>query len=172
VVEASDESGIRPCDFFRATASPLKNHHVYWDRGDNVERSTTSSMRPHRSSRCTIISQLPALIHVFLFFLFLSLPLPTQSIKFALLAHRYPLPKCIWNTAHLNTLVIVTAHVSPGAYQRVDIEIIDSSPERRVYLNKKDLKGETRLAVTSHSEGEVGVCFRNYLDHSTFCCTV
>jgi hypothetical protein len=98
-------------------------------------------------------------------FLFLSLPLPTQSIKFALLAHRYPLPKCIWNTAHLNALVVVTAHVSPAAYQRVDIEIIDSSSERRVYLSKKDIKGETRLAVTSHAEGEVGVCFRNYLDH-------
>ncbi|KAJ7823633.1 hypothetical protein B0H14DRAFT_2826350 [Mycena olivaceomarginata] len=42
---------------------------------------------------------------------------------------------------------------------RVDIEIIDSSPEKRVYLSKRDIKGETRLAV--------GVCFKNYLHKAT-----
>lgn len=70
---------------------------------------------------------------------------------------------------HSNQLVIVTANVGPGSYQRVDIEIIDSSPQRNVYLSKKNLKGEVRLAVTAHAEGEVGVCFRNYLENGQCC---
>lgn len=67
----------------------------------------------------------------------------------------------------MNALVIVTANVAPGLKQRVDIEIIDSSPQRNVYLNKKNINGETRLAITAHSDGEVGVCFKNHLDHGT-----
>ncbi|KAH9050917.1 emp24/gp25L/p24 family/GOLD-domain-containing protein [Lactarius deliciosus] len=63
---------------------------------------------------------------------------PTRAIKFSLPASRYPPPKCIWNAAHTNALVN-------------HIEIIDSSPQKN--------------AITSHSEGEVGVCFKNYLDH-------
>ncbi|KAI0266470.1 emp24/gp25L/p24 family/GOLD-domain-containing protein [Gloeopeniophorella convolvens] len=90
---------------------------------------------------------------------------PASAIKFALQAYRYPPAKCIWNSAHPNALVIVTANVSPGADQRIDVEIIDSSPQKNVYLHKKGINGETRLAITAHSEGEVGVCFRNYLDH-------
>ncbi|KAI0000864.1 emp24/gp25L/p24 family/GOLD-domain-containing protein [Russula vinacea] len=90
---------------------------------------------------------------------------PTSAIKFTLQAHRYPPTKCIWNAAHLNALVIVTANVGPGPNQRVDIEIIDSSPQKNVYLHKKNINGETRLAITAHSEGEVGVCFKNHLDH-------
>jgi hypothetical protein len=93
---------------------------------------------------------------------------PANAIKFALPASRYPAAKCIWNTAHLNALVIVTANVGPGAGQRVDIEIVDSSPNKNVYLSKKNIKGETRLAVTSHYDGEVGVCLKNYLDAGAF----
>jgi len=99
--------------------------------------------------------------------LFLAHPIPTNAVKFALHAHRYPPSKCIWNAAHMNALVIVTANVAPGLKQRVDIEIIDSSPQRNVYLNKKNINGETRLAITAHSDGEVGVCFKNHLDHGT-----
>ncbi|KIJ25248.1 hypothetical protein M422DRAFT_184931 [Sphaerobolus stellatus SS14] len=85
------------------------------------------------------------------------------AIKFNLRAYRFPPQKCIWNTAHENALVIVTAIVENKEGQRVDVEIIDSSPQKNVYLNKKNIKGETRLAITTHAEGEVGVCFRNYL---------
>jgi hypothetical protein len=99
--------------------------------------------------------------------LFLAYPTPTNGVKFALQAHRYPPSKCIWNAAHMNALVIVTANVSPGLNQRVDIEIIDSSPQKNVYLHKKNINGETRLAITAHAEGEVGVCFKNHLDHGT-----
>jgi hypothetical protein len=93
---------------------------------------------------------------------------PSSAIKFSLPAQHYPPAKCIWNAAHVNALVIVTANVGPGANQRVDIEIIDSSPEKNVYLHKKGINGETRLAITSHAEGEVGVCFKNHLDIGVF----
>jgi hypothetical protein len=94
-------------------------------------------------------------------------PLPTYAIKFTLPAQRYPQSKCIWNTAHTNTLVIVTANVGPGANQRVDVEIVDSGPKHNVYLAKKGIKGEARLAITTHSEGEVGVCFKNHIEGGT-----
>lgn len=100
--------------------------------------------------------------------LLLVIPPPTLAIKFNLPASRYPQPKCIWNTAHTNALVIVTANVGPGDKQKIDIEIVDSSPKKNVYLNKKGIKGESRLAITAHSEGEVGVCFRNYMDSSAY----
>ncbi|KAI0701057.1 emp24/gp25L/p24 family/GOLD-domain-containing protein [Cytidiella melzeri] len=90
---------------------------------------------------------------------------PVYAIKFEIQAHRYPPSKCIWNTAHLGALVIVTANVGPGEGQRLDIEIVDSGPEKNVYLSKRNIKGESRFAITAHSEeGDVGVCFKNYLD--------
>lgn len=96
-------------------------------------------------------------------FLFLQ-PQSANAIKFTLPAYRYPPAKCIWNPAHPNALVIVTANVGPGGGQRVDVEIVDSSPQKNVYLSKRGINGETRLAITTHVDGEVGVCFRNYLD--------
>lgn len=83
------------------------------------------------------------------------------AIKFTMKPSRYPAAKCIWNSVRDNQLVIVTANVSPGANQRMDIEIVDSSPAKNVYLNKRGIKGETRLAITTHAEGEVGVCLKN-----------
>ncbi|GLB42161.1 putative emp24/gp25L/p24 family/GOLD [Lyophyllum shimeji] len=105
-------------------------------------------------------SSLPLLILSTL--LFLLGPTPTHAIKFNLQAHRYPPAKCIWNAAHPNTLVIVTANVGPGANQRVDVEIVDTN--KNVYLSKKGIKAESRLAITTHSEGEVGVCFKNHIE--------
>ena len=70
-----------------------------------------------------------------------------------------PPTKCIWNAAHTNSLVIVTANVGPGENQRVDVSILDLSDNRNIYLSKKGIKGETRLAITTHADGEVGVCF-------------
>ncbi|KAF8888540.1 emp24/gp25L/p24 family/GOLD-domain-containing protein [Infundibulicybe gibba] len=94
----------------------------------------------------------------------LSITPPAGAIKFALDAFRYPAAKCIWNSAHPNTLVVVTANVGPGKNQRVDIEIVDSSPQKNVYLSKRGINAESRLAITTHSEGEVGVCFKNYIE--------
>lgn len=93
---------------------------------------------------------------------------PAYGIKFALSAYRFPPAKCVWNAAHPGDLVIVTANVSPGEGQRIDIEIVDSNQRRNVYLNKKGINGEKRFAITAHAEEDVGVCFRNYLDPSQF----
>jgi hypothetical protein len=49
------------------------------------------------------------------------------------------------------------------------VEIRDREGEGNVYLSKKDIKGETRLAVTAHAEGDVGVCFMNTLDQCELC---
>ncbi|KAF9528427.1 emp24/gp25L/p24 family/GOLD-domain-containing protein [Crepidotus variabilis] len=99
-----------------------------------------------------------------LFILLVSLLNAVAAIKFELPAFRYPPKKCIWNQAHTNTLVIVTANVGPGVNQRTDIEIVDSSENNNVYLRKKNIKGETRLAITTHADGEVGVCLQNYIE--------
>lgn len=93
-------------------------------------------------------------------------PLWAHAIKFSLPAARYPPPKCFWHAAHDGQLVVVTANVAPGADQRVDIEIVDASPQRHVYQSKRGLSGEVRFAVTTHSEDDVGVCFKNFLDYS------
>ena len=93
------------------------------------------------------------------------------AIKFNIPASRYPPAKCVWNAAHPGALVIITANVGPGEGQRLDIEVIDSSEHKNVYLSKKDINGEKRFAITAHAEEDIGVCFRNYLDTSALHCT-
>jgi len=102
----------------------------------------------------------------FLFtFLFLfDLISPVVSVKFELSASRYPVPKCIWNAVHEHALVIVTANVGPGQNQRIDIDVVDDSEHRNVYLSKKNINKETRLAITSHADGDMGVCFKNTIE--------
>nr|XP_019002419.1 endoplasmic reticulum vesicle protein 25 [Kwoniella mangroviensis CBS 8507]OCF65880.1 endoplasmic reticulum vesicle protein 25 [Kwoniella mangroviensis CBS 8507] len=92
---------------------------------------------------------------------FLSLISAVYAVKFDLVADRYPKPP-----AH--SLVIVTANVPYENGQRVDIEILDGSERGNVYLNKKDIKGETRLAITTHESADVGVCLRNYLESGEY----
>ena len=90
---------------------------------------------------------------------------PAHAIKFEMQAYRYPPAKCIWNAVHKGDLVIVTANVGPGEGQRLDLEIVDSSPEKNIYLNKRGILGEARFAITAQTdEGDVGICLRNYLD--------
>jgi len=105
-----------------------------------------------------------ALMPLPLLFILLSTIRLVSAIKFSLPAYQYPPTKCIWNTAHTNSLVIVTANVGPGENQRVDVSILDSSENRNVYLSKRGINGETRLAITTHAEGEVGVCFKNHIE--------
>lgn len=90
----------------------------------------------------------------------------TSAIKFDLPVATHPHSKCIWNYALADTLVIVTANTVPGEGhsadgQRVDIEVIDGSKHNNVYLSKKNIKGETRLAINTHSHADLGVCFKN-----------
>ena len=93
------------------------------------------------------------------------LPLAT-AIKFDLSAAMHAHTKCIWNYALSDSLVIVTASVvatEPFDFtnQRVDIEVVDGSKHNNVYLSKKAIKGETRLAINTHSHADLGVCFKN-----------
>lgn len=105
-----------------------------------------------------------ALMPLPLLLLLLSTFRLVSAIKFNLPAYQYPPTKCIWNAAHTNNLVIVTANVGPGENQRVDVSILDSSESRNVYLSKRGIIGETRLAITTHADGEVGVCFKNHIE--------
>lgn len=57
--------------------------------------------------------------------------------------------------------MIVTANVPGEPDQQVDIQILDGSERGNVYLSKKDVRGEARLAVTTHESADVGVCLTN-----------
>ncbi|KAG8987335.1 vesicle coat component [Tulasnella sp. JGI-2019a] len=115
------------------------------------------------TSLCATSRSTPLLLCCLILILAFIAP-PTNAIKFELPASRYPIPKCIWNTAHEHALVIVTANVGAGENQRIDIEVVDDSEHRNVYLSKRAITGETRLAVTSHADGDVGVCFKNTIE--------
>ena len=116
------------------------------------------SPRHHKTGLCSLSTFLFAAA------LLVCLALPARAIKFTLPASRYPAAKCVWNAAHPGALVIVTANVGPGEGQRLDIEVVDSSEHKNVYLSKKDINGEKRFAITAHAEEDIGVCFRNTLE--------
>ncbi|KAH8918561.1 hypothetical protein BT69DRAFT_1267648 [Atractiella rhizophila] len=99
------------------------------------------------------------------------------AIKFLLPASHNPSAKCIWNWATSDNLVIISANVdlanaagiSTQEYRdkmRIDMEVIDGSGSRNVYQSKRGLKGETRMAITTHADADLGVCFKNWLDAS------
>ncbi|KAL7008151.1 vesicle coat component [Cystobasidiomycetes sp. EMM_F5] len=44
------------------------------------------------------------------------------------------------------------------------MEVLDGSNHRNVYQNKRNVNGETRMAITTHADADLGVCFKNYLD--------
>lgn len=48
----------------------------------------------------------------------------------------------------------------------MDIDVVDRSEHQHMYLSKKDLRTETRVAITAHGEGDVGICFKNTLTGS------
>lgn len=73
---------------------------------------------------------------------------------------RFVLTGSIWNFAPGDTLVIVSANIPPVDGIRVDIDIVDGSQAKNVYLSKKDIKGESRLAITTHQSADVGVCLK------------
>ncbi|GAA5824148.1 hypothetical protein JCM11251_001540 [Rhodosporidiobolus azoricus] len=95
-----------------------------------------------------------------------------QAVKFSLPASHNPTQKCLWNYAMADTLVVlsVSAPLAGGSgqanLQRLDIEVVDGSASRNTYQSKKGLKGETRMAITTHADADLGVCFKNVLDSS------
>lgn len=44
------------------------------------------------------------------------------------------------------------------------MEIIDGSNHRNIYQSKRNIQGETRMAITTHADADLGVCFTNTLD--------
>ena len=92
-----------------------------------------------------------------------------QAIKFEIPAHYDPQEKCIWNYALTDTLVVITLNVigiHQSEQQSVDIQIVDGSKHNNVYLSKKKVQGETRMAINSHSNADLGICFKNTLSKS------
>ncbi|KAK0567412.1 vesicle coat component [Tilletia horrida] len=116
---------------------------------------------------------------LFLLFLALSLlPQHASAIKFELPAHHTSHQKCIWNYALSDTLVVVTVNAVPASspdaltttsppdsdpLMQLDIEIVDGSHHNNVYLSKKNIRGETRMAINTHSHADLGVCLKNTL---------
>ncbi|CAO1612591.1 unnamed protein product [Parajaminaea phylloscopi] len=95
---------------------------------------------------------------------------PSRAIKFDIQATWSPTTRCIWNYALQDTLVIVTLTTGPSPHstvgadgQQIDVEIVDASHHNNVYLDKKDIRGETRMAVNTHSHSDMGVCITNRL---------
>lgn len=100
----------------------------------------------------------------------------TQAIKFDLTASSNPQVKCIWNYALSDTLVIITVNnIIPKGLssidendQRVDVEIVDGSKHNNIYLSKKNIRKETRMAINTHSHADLGVCLKNTLKKGEF----
>lgn len=87
------------------------------------------------------------------------------AIKFELQASRNPKPLCIWNYALHDTLAIISLNVVPrdprtAADQSIDVKVVDRS-HHNVYLSKKGLTDETRLAISTHHDADLGVCISN-----------
>jgi len=64
--------------------------------------------------------------------------------------------------------VIISTNIENQPNQQVDMEVIDGSNHRNVYQAKKDIKGETRMAITTHADADLGVCFTNLLPDREF----
>lgn len=102
---------------------------------------------------------------------FLLFSTTTNAIKFDLEASSSPHIKCIWNYALSDTLVVITINtVIPNGStskdendQRVDVEIVDGSKHNNIYLSKKNIRQETRMAINTHSHADLGVCLKNTL---------
>ncbi|MBW0509647.1 hypothetical protein O181_049362 [Austropuccinia psidii MF-1] len=87
-----------------------------------------------------------------------------KSIKFDLYANHSPTPRCIWYYAMADTLVVISTNIEDGDDQRVDMEVVDGSIHKNIYQSKKNIKGETRIAITTHNDADLGVCFTNHLE--------
>ena len=125
----------------------------------------TTSFNTRRNSPISI-SLLPLLSFFLLCISFSS------AIKFELTSVTHPTTKCIWNYALADTLVVVTVNAIPssgdGDVQNVDVEIVDGSKNNNIYLSKRGVTGETRMAINTHAHADLGVCFKNTLGKSEY----
>ncbi|KAG2236907.1 hypothetical protein INT48_002720 [Thamnidium elegans] len=72
--------------------------------------------------------------------------------------------KCLSQYVPRDTMVLVTINVGEGYNQRVELEILDDTESRNVYLKKPNVNGDLRNAFSTKVDGEVMVCFTNVLD--------
>lgn len=89
-----------------------------------------------------------------------------NGIKFILDARKTNEHFCVWNYALRDTLAVISINVVPvdphkGGQQRVSAKVMDKS-HHNIYLNKPNLVGETRLAISTHHSADLGVCLTNY----------
>lgn len=64
-----------------------------------------------------------------------------------------------------DTLVVITANVEGSDNkQKVDMSVLDGSSHSNIYQTKKNMRGETRMAITTHADADLGICFTNTLD--------
>lgn len=113
------------------------------------------------TQRCTFFTLCLVLLAIF--------TSSVQSIKFDVEASHNPHVKCIWNYALSDTLVIVTINTAVPSdiakhdsdEQRIDVEVVDGSKHNNIYLSKKNIKSETRMAINTHSHADLGVCVKN-----------
>lgn len=112
------------------------------------------------------LSSLPALLLAALILLVTC----AHAIKFDLSA--YPsnsvddYKKCISQFVSSGTMVLITVKVDEGYNQRVDLEINDNSPARNQYVKQRDVN-EARLALNTHADADVIICFTNTLSDGT-----
>ncbi|WFD03437.1 vesicle coat component [Malassezia obtusa] len=95
----------------------------------------------------------------------LCLAASAAAIKFELPASKSPTPMCIWNYAMQDTLAIISINVVPrdphtAADQSIEVKVVDRT-HHNVYLSKKGLVDETRLAINTHHDADLGVCIMN-----------
>lgn len=106
-----------------------------------------------------------AFVTAFVLGLLVLLADDAHAIKFELESARNAKPFCIWNYAMADTLAIISINVVPreeftAAEQSVDVKVVDRT-HHNVYLSKKGMEGETRLAINTHYDADLGVCIVN-----------
>ena len=168
MVEPACESDAR--DFSPGVVGSSEAHFPVHTLHHSLDERRTTMVRA-LTTMLAALSSTSQRINCFVCFSLLLLATATQAIKFDLEASSSPHIKCIWNYALSDSLVIITINTAiPNASsskdendQRVDVEIVDGSKHNNIYLSKKNIRKETRMAINTHSHADLGVCVKNSL---------
>ncbi|KAJ3391412.1 vesicle coat component [Lobulomyces angularis] len=95
---------------------------------------------------------------------YLLLILQTISVKFDLQSTYEGKELCLSQYMAKDTFVSVKIIISPGAFQNVDINVVDKSPSSNLFHAEKNLKSEVKFAFTTHEWNDVEFCFKNTLE--------
>ncbi|KAJ3225302.1 vesicle coat component [Clydaea vesicula] len=86
---------------------------------------------------------------------YLLLILQTISVKFDLQSTYEGKELCLSQYMAKDTFVSVKIIISPGAFQNVDINVVDKSPSSNLFHAEKNLKSEVKFAFTTHEWNDV-----------------